>query len=235
MSDPISAILGALFGEDDFPTPYCAECRNQLGAYVEAGLAGLDAAARFPAVGAHLAACADCRQAHDELRALLSMPLAEPPVRPHFDFSYLPAATIAEEATARPWRLDALGRLIIQFSADLLRGLQGPALQPSYLKGAAAEPVEYALPAPVGGLNVHIRAEPDRRDPGRLHVAVEVAVAGRSWPDLAGSVVSLARGGEELEKQETDAFGVAVFEDVPAEALPELRFEIGTAPAPTRG
>ena len=35
------------------------------------------------------------------------------------------------------WRLDALGRLVIQFSADLLRSLAAPALQPGYLKGDA--------------------------------------------------------------------------------------------------
>ena len=46
--------------------------------------------------------------------------LAAPPVAPAFDFGYLPrrpGAPIAQPA-ARPWRLDDLGRLVIQFTAD---------------------------------------------------------------------------------------------------------------------
>jgi hypothetical protein len=181
----------------------------------------------------------------------------QPPAAGEFDFGYLQTGPFSEERSSRlaqigpffgersnldptevpqapmparqPWRLDAVGRLIIQFSADLLRSLQPPAFQPSYLKGAVPASLTYALVAEVKDLDVRIRVEPARRDPQRATVEVEVDIPSRGgWPNLAGSAVTLRRGAEDvLDRQQTDAFGKVVFEDVATEDVPTLVFEIG--------
>ena len=124
--------------------------------------------------------------------------------------------------------MNALGRLVIQFSADLLSALQPPALQPGYLKGNAPSSLSYALTDQIDDLNVRIHVEASRRDPQTATLEVEVDIPSHGgWPNLAGSAVILRRGPDELiDEQETDAFGKVSFEDVRAEDLPLLVFEI---------
>ena len=49
----------------------CEECFEQLDQYVELELAGRDADAAMPGLGAHLAGCPACREEHESLRALV--------------------------------------------------------------------------------------------------------------------------------------------------------------------
>jgi hypothetical protein len=224
-------ILQALFEDEGFPTPDCAPCQEQLAATVDAELAGQPAAVRFPTVAAHLGQCSACQQAYQELKALLALErsgeLAAPPVAPSFDFSYLPArpARPAAAPAVRPWRLDELGRLVIQWTADLLASLSGPALQPAMLKSAAPAGLRYELTDDLDDLAVRIEVEPQRGDPQRWTVEVAVDIPSRGgWPHLAGNLVALRRGDETLDQQETDAFGKAVFENVSADDLPQLGF-----------
>lgn len=236
MAPQVQSILQAIFADEGHPTPDCAPCQEQLAAFVDAELAGQPADQRFPAVALHLGQCATCQQAYQELRALLALELAgelaTPPAPASFDFSYLPGrpAAAAAPAQPKPWRLDALGRLVIEFSAELLRSLPGPALQPALLKSDAPAGLRYELADAVDDLAVRIEAEPQPRNPQRLTVEVEVDIPSRGgWPHLAGSVVALRRGDELLDRQETDPFGKAVFEDVAAADLPQLVFEIAPA------
>lgn len=233
MASQIKTILQALFDDEGFSTPDCAPCQEQLAAYVDAELAGQPASARFPAVAAHIDRCAACQQAHHELQALLRLDrsgeLAAPPVLPSFDFSYLPPlpARPAAPPAARPWLLDELGRLVIRWTADLLASLQGPAIQPTLLKSGASAGLRYELTDAVDDLAVRIEAEPQRSNPQRWTVEVEVDIPSRGgWPHLAGNVVTLRRGAELIDKQETDSFGKALFDGVPAADLPQLVFEI---------
>ena len=50
----------------------CEECFERLDEYVEVELAGGDAEAAVPGMGAHLGGCPACRDEHDSLVALLS-------------------------------------------------------------------------------------------------------------------------------------------------------------------
>lgn len=231
MTFQVQSILRSLFEDETLPTPDCPGCQDQLSAFVDAELGGEDAAAAFPAVRSHLAGCPTCRLVREELTALLSLEhagqLAAPPPPAPFDFGYLPAPATRPAADApkrdRPWRLDALGRLIIQFSDELLRSLQGPALQPSTLKSASAQAVQVAVAGEIDDLNVHVSAEPTARDPRLIDVEVEVDIPSRGgWPNLAGSVVTLFVEGDAIDRQETDAFGKALFENIPADVLPRL-------------
>jgi hypothetical protein len=233
MASHVETILQALFDDEGFPTPDCAPCQEQLAAYVDAELAGQPAGVRFPTVAAHLGQCNACQQAYQELKALLALErsgkLATPPFSPAFDFGYLPPrpARPAAQPAVRPWRLDELGRLVIQWTADLLASLQGPALQPAMLKSGAPAGLRYELADELDDLAVRIDAEPQRGDPQRWTVEVAVDIPSRGgWPHLAGSVVTLRRGDVLLDQQETDPFGKALFDDVPASDLPQLSFTV---------
>lgn len=233
MTTQIHSILRALLEEDTPASPDCAWCASQLAAFVDVELTSNDAKARFPAVAAHLDQCLACQQAYQELLTLLALEQAgdfvAPPVAPSFDFGYLPRrpAPRPTQPPGRPWRLDDLGRLVIQFTAELLAGLQGPLLQPAFLKGDAPVALTYELTGQIDDLDVRINAEPQRRNPQRLTVEVAVDIHSRGgWPHLAGSVVTLRRGADLIDEQETDAFGKVVFDNVPAADLPLILFEI---------
>jgi hypothetical protein len=62
--------LGRLLGPTEAQLG-CEECFEQLDRYVELEAAGIDAAARFPRLQAHLEGCNACRQEHDELLELV--------------------------------------------------------------------------------------------------------------------------------------------------------------------
>ena len=230
------AILAAVFDEAPLAEP-CQACQAGLAAYVDAELAGQPAAGLFPAVSEHLTTCAACRLELAELRSLLELErqgrLEQPPVPGEFDFGYLQIGPFAEERSNRSggWRMNALGRLVIQFSADLLSALQPPTLQPGYLKGSAPSSLSYDLTDQIEDLNVRIHVEASRRDPQTATLEVEVDIPSHGgWPNLAGSAVILRRGPDELiDEQETDAFGKVTFEDVRVEDLPLLVFEIAVA------
>jgi hypothetical protein len=53
------------------PEVGCDLCFAELDRYVELQLAGQDADAAIPGLGAHLAGCPACREEHDSLRALV--------------------------------------------------------------------------------------------------------------------------------------------------------------------
>ena len=63
--------LGRLLGPAG-PEIGCDECFARLDEYVELELAGQDADAAVPGLGAHLDGCPACREEHESLRALVS-------------------------------------------------------------------------------------------------------------------------------------------------------------------
>ena len=145
-----------------------------------------------------------------ELRSLFASErqgrFEQPPTPGEFDFGYLQIGpffgersnlTVRPDEPARPpkpWRLDTLGRLVIQFSADLLRSLAAPDFAASYLKGDVPASLNYALTGQLDDLNVRINVEPSRRDPQQTSVEVEVDIPSRGgWPNLAGNTVLCAR------------------------------------------
>jgi hypothetical protein len=75
--DRISRLLGPAAAELS-----CEACFEQLDGYVEAELAGEDAAAMLPLLAAHLDGCPACREDHDSLLAFVcSEPPPPPPAR----------------------------------------------------------------------------------------------------------------------------------------------------------
>jgi hypothetical protein len=62
-------LLAHLLGPDG-PEVTCEECFELLDQYVELEIAGDDADARLPGMGAHLVGCPACREDHESLLEL---------------------------------------------------------------------------------------------------------------------------------------------------------------------
>jgi glutaredoxin len=216
----------------------CQECQDLLPEYLQAEVDGQAHEAQWHPVAFHLETCPHCSAVYATLHELTELADgergSEPPHYPVPELPFLRAesVTLAQPLRA-PWRLDELGCLIIEFSAELVRALQSPAYQPAYaaarLKSDKSQRVlcQLSLKEAVEDLEVTITAEERREDPTRCTVVVEVNVPSRGgWPNLAGAKVTLKRGELELETQLTDAFGKAVFEGIGTEDLAYLVFEI---------
>ncbi|MFN8499540.1 MAG: hypothetical protein U0641_16945 [Anaerolineae bacterium] len=181
---------------------------------------------------AHLAACPRCHEAADKLAdAILALSAIEDL---ESAWGMARAARAAKEASAatpsRPFRWDALGRFIIQFSADLLASLQPTTPKLSYgLKSPTGQKVlyTYQLTQDNDDLDVAIGVEESRDDPTRCTVIVSVQIPSLGgWPNLAGTGVTVRRGDEGVAEGLTDAYGDAVFARIPVADLPDLSFEI---------
>ncbi|MEA2377383.1 MAG: hypothetical protein QOK00_279 [Thermoleophilaceae bacterium] len=62
-------VIRALLGPAG-PELTCEQCFQELDRYVDAELAGRDAEAEVPGMGAHLDGCPACREDHESLLAL---------------------------------------------------------------------------------------------------------------------------------------------------------------------
>jgi hypothetical protein len=213
----------------------CQACQDALPDFVQAGQEGQAGEAHWRRVARHLETCPHCSAEYvllmDGIELAFGEQGVEPPRFPRPDLSFLRA----ERQTARrAWRMDELGRLIIEFSAGLLRALQPPAAQPAFavVKSDRSSKVlcQFSLKEQVKDLDVTITAEELRDDPHHCTVIVEAEVPSRGgWPNLGGTQVILKRG-EREEIRRTDAFGAAVFEGVATDDLAQLVVEITPHP-----
>jgi len=64
-------LLAAMLGPAG-PELTCEECFEELDRYVELELAGADAEAQVPGMGAHLQGCPACHEDHDSLHDFLA-------------------------------------------------------------------------------------------------------------------------------------------------------------------
>jgi len=228
---------------------FCEPHRPFISDYVETELDGQDAESLFPELAEHLEICPDCYEEYEDLRQTLDLErqgrLKKPPRPAQFDFSFLkeiqpePQPRDSTEAPpkgpTKPFWWDEPGRLIIQFSAELVGTWQPPAPQLAYapVKSDKSSRILCQLPLKEVGndLEVEITAEEMRDDPTLCTVIVEVNIPSRGgWPNLAGTEVMLKRGELEMEAQLTDAFGEVAFEGIRIGDLAHLVFEI----TPTR-
>jgi hypothetical protein len=122
-------------GEQDTLT--CQACEDLLPEYLQAEDEGQAHEARWRPVAFHLETCPHCSTEYATLSELLELAYAErgeePPRYPVPDLSFLRHERDKPvQPVSIPWRLDELGRVVIEFSADLLRAVQSPAYQPAY-------------------------------------------------------------------------------------------------------
>lgn len=188
--------------------------------------------AQWELAEAHLAACPHCRQAAAGLAdAVLELSAIE-----ELEAAWEAARSepAAQEAAAvlpsRPFRWDALGQFIIQFSSTLLEALQPPTPRLSYgFKSAAGRKIlyEYAIQRDAEDLEVTITVEENPDLPTECTVTVSVQIPSLGgWPNLADTQVTLKRAREAIATTATDAFGDAVFPGIAVADLPTLTFQI---------
>jgi len=216
----------------------CQECQDLLPEYIQAEMDGRARESQWHPVTLHLETCPHCAEAYAALLDLTELAYGERGAEPpHYPVPELPFLRVKRAAPPQPlkvdWHLDELGRLVIAFSAELVRALQLPAYQPAYaaagLKSDKSQRIlcQLSLKAAVEDLEVTITAEERRDDQTRCTVIVEVNIPSRGgWPNLSGTKVTLKRGELELATQLTDAFGKAVFEGISTDDLGHLVFEI---------
>jgi hypothetical protein len=208
------------------------EIGDLLHAYAHETLMGGSPETDYPAVAAHLAECAACRASLDEqlevTRAVLST--ADQPVTDcrQPDLSRLPRPWRQKIDRARPWFVDRVGRLWLEFSEDLLRGwLPSPLLgsaRGSLLytySGQAGEDDSAKGPADVA-LKIDVLTE---QDPRTALLRITLDLPAQNALDQSGVPITLhmddiARHGT------TDASGTVSFDQVPREALSRMRLEI---------
>ena len=210
----------------------CQACQARLPEYVEALGQGVNNSATSRAVALHLAVCPYCLAVYADLADMARLATgrigAEPPVYPQPDLSFLPGPVT--RPARRLWRLDTLGRIVIEFSADLLASLlPQPELTPIGLKSDAspAEARSFSLAGEIADTNISVTIEPPGSDPARCTVVARVEIPSRGgWPNLGDTLVVLQRADTEIARQFTDAFGSAVFERVAVADLEQLVFVI---------
>jgi hypothetical protein len=179
-----------------------------------------------PALQPHLAACGACQAELSDLVELTTAAytgqIARAPAYPHADLSFLPRPA-QSPAHGRPWLLDALGRLVIQFSEALVGALAPPAAA-----GAARGQFLFRYvqePGSVSDLEVTIDvfAEDAARTLGRVRVGVDVASRGAF--DQSGNHVTV-RVGEVTWQGETDETGSVDLAPIPLDVVRHMRVEI---------
>jgi hypothetical protein len=218
---------------DETDTLTCQQCLDRLPDYLQAKMDGEAGATQWHDVSLHLATCPHCTAEMTTLAELVALAdstqIKTPPRYPKPDLSFLRPK--AASAPAIPWRLDGLGRLLIEFSADLVRAFQPPSSQLALVKSTSPKTIcNLALKGAVEDLEVTILVEETRNDPAHCTVSVTVNIPSQDgWPNLAGTEVTIKRDNEEIGTQVTDAYGTAVF-PITTTDLPHLTFIIAPRP-----
>lgn len=158
--------------------------------------------------------------------AVLTDNLSNPDHVPDPDLSFLTASpSLAERLAEQVTRTSR--EIVLRFSEDLLALLRpGPQLAAGLRQADSGRygTLLYTLDGQSLGdpLPLTLNAYADQEQPDFCLIEIEVVLPDRSWPDLAGVVVALTQR-ERLLQSETDAWGLAVFENVPIALLPETR------------
>ena len=246
-NDRLARLRQALSAPDEAA---CQRCLNQLPDYVTTQLSGADYQAQFRDVAVHLDTCVECASVYARLYELelatMEGRLPQSSQTPTPDLSFLlpgspgkvtPAVLRARlKATAlaelvRSALRRAGDRLVLQLTPALLALAQPePALAPVRAPGDAErygkvllwlEPPE----PPRADMPIGLAAYLDARQTDTCLVEVTVAHPERSWPDLGGITVGLRWDGERREA-DTDAWGLAAFQNVPVSQLGYIAVEV---------
>jgi hypothetical protein len=178
-----------------------------------------------PQIAAHLALCEQCRAVLDELLELARLAMSPdaleppPPVAPRLVGLRRPwAAAVSAE---RPWFIDPLQRLWLEFSAPLLSSWQSaPLLGAS--RGALLYRYQQPAAPPQPGLHITIYSEVD---PTLASLEVNVELADNDPFDQSGVPVALYLDGT-LRQLATDHAGSVRFAQLPRSGLERIRLAI---------
>lgn len=152
--------------------------------------------------------------------------LESPPIPAQWDFAYL-----RKPITAQPvWSVE-MGKLIIQFTQELLDSLMlSPTPQFAHVKSNDAS---ILFETTIGDESSDVRAKIQAKGEQNLNdvfgINVTVEISGRKWPQLAKVPVELSLASRR-ETQLTDAFGKTRFSRLAIAELPTLSLTVGPIP-----
>lgn len=209
----------------------CAHCLAHLDDYVQAQLNGRSYRTDYPTIAPHLDACEECATSYAHLYTLLHAEqrhaLPQPPTIPTPDLSFLPPMpTLAAALQTAVQR--TTNRLILQMN-ETLRILLTPPPTPQLAVRSANQRYSHCLlqlPADTNSIPVTIAAYADQQNPNHCLLELTIAPPGRSWPDLAGSQITLSTPHATPQTAVTDEWGAVSFPHLPIAALGQLRLEI---------
>jgi len=215
----------------------CDAVLAQLDEYVAAQLDGRDPFTLYPQIAVHLDGCLTCAAAYGRLYRLAlaeqteTLPNLQQSRQP--DLSFLtptnPLSTLADRLRTAVERLENGWRL--HFSADLLPLLQpqsapvpvrAPDKSERYTELILALEPEKDLQAKIP---FKLLVYKDNQTPTECLVEVWVQPPDRTWPQLAGFIVTLQRADQSYE-QTTNPWGVATFTQIPIQTLDTLSITI---------
>ncbi|NTU83303.1 MAG: hypothetical protein HGA45_28695 [Chloroflexales bacterium] len=208
----------------------CAESEGLLPEYLAALAMGGGDVAQWEDLRVHLAGCPACTAALADLAELQALSDGAFGVEPP---AYPAPRRVGAASAPRPWRLDELGRLVV----DLARALVPPSSAPA-LAGLKAAPGQTTLATAtlseaLPDLELHIAVE-GRPDADRRILVVTVIIPSRGgWPNLGGSEVALLQGGREVVRATTDPFGTVAFTGLAAADID--RFTLAVRPGAAGG
>lgn len=215
-------------------TDACEACLQKLDAYIEAQLAGEAYLDQYPDVALHLDACVECAGAYARLYELALAEardaLPKPASVPDPDLSFLATDSVRLADRLREAVTRTGDALRLELSAGLL-ALLTPSEPATALRSAADTRYGEVLldldPTEVDDFDVPltITAYRDAERPRMCLVEVAVEPAGEGWPNLAGRSVTLTVG-DTVQTSETDAWGVAAFENIPVDLLGQLAIDV---------
>lgn len=234
-------MLQELLAESPDPQTSCEQIdMENLLAYIEAEFAERDADQLYPYVRTALNQSPVCQQAYAAMKEFLRQERSEewrkPPRSPTFDFSYLSASASPSLITVQPWRWwTALGRLIIEFSEEIIQKLHSVQPQPTYTfqrsASAPSEAYRLALESVVEDLNIQVSIQPERQGANSYTLIVETDIPSRGgWPNLTNTQVVLKLDNAVIQTRLTDAFGKAVFDPLADVQLAQLQVEVMPEP-----
>lgn len=198
----------------------CKTCLDQIDDYIAAQLAGADYTGLFPEVADHLDACVACAAAYARLYELERLAvLPDPAEIPEPDLSRLLQKSLRSVLARQMQR--GRERLQLRLSEVLLTLLVPSPASAATRSAGRDHRLRYRLSrkqASEVDLPFRFQVYEDGERPGLGLVEVTVEPPGQSWPDLGGRTVFLSYEGER-RRETTDAWGVAVFRDVPLAQL----------------
>lgn len=178
-----------------------------------------------PRISEHLAVCSQCRAAFDELMEVTrtaTSPNPEPaPVYPTPDLTRLRRPWDTAVSVERPWFIDQLRRLWLEFSQPLLQTWQASPLLGAH-RGALLYSFQHPADPPQPGLHLNIYSEDE---PALALLSVNIELGERDPLDQSGIPVSLYLG-EMRWQAETDQSGSVQFAHIPRSGLDQLRLAI---------
>jgi hypothetical protein len=236
-------LLEVLGAADAAPFPAEQIDIEGLVVYLEAELAGQDAARLYPQTAQALTSSAAWRQEYAALKDFLTWevhtPFVQPPRPPCFDFSYLPMVESATAVVTEPsWYWAPLGYLVVDLSNAVQRLLQPPQQQPAYsfIRAGQGEEnaIHFALENQLADLNLRLTIEREPATSDGCQVIVEAEIPSRGgWPNLADTIVNLKQADTVVQSRLTDDFGKAVFPAVALIQMAGLKVEVIPGLPPT--